>query len=351
MLSNPRWTVSAAALAGALGCGAGRPTAAPVPPPSPPVVQSLAGWCAKLPRAANAALPVAPVTSEWFQVYQAAEGVYAFVEPSQFQEAISYLIVGTKQALMFDTGLGMVPIRPVAEQLTRLPITVINSHTHFDHVGGNAEFDRILAMDTPYTRANMAGFPHAELGTEVAPSAFCAGAPAGLDTATYHTRPWKAAAVIKDGETIDLGGRVIEVIHVPGHTPDATALLDRANGLLWTGDSYYDGQLWLYVPETDLDGYEASMARLAALAPGLKQLLPAHNTAKTGPDRLARVLAAVRQMRTGGVKGIEETGQRLIFEIDGVMILTSKALLAGKAGDRGKGGSGLTTWPPISESP
>ena len=44
MLSNPRWTVSAAALAGALGCGAGRPTAAPVPPPSPPVVQSLAGW-------------------------------------------------------------------------------------------------------------------------------------------------------------------------------------------------------------------------------------------------------------------------------------------------------------------
>ena len=318
-------------------------SSAPVPPP--PVAESLQGWCAKVPRPDNLALPPAAAKSVWFEIHEAAPGVFALAEPYQFQEAISYLIVGTKQALMFDTGIGMVPIRPVAEQLTTLPITVINSHTHYDHVGGNAEFDRILAMDTPYTRANMAGFPHDNLASEVAPSAFCKGAPAGLDTAAFHTRAWKASGTIKDGDTIDLGGRVIEVLSVPGHTPDATALLDRANGLLWTGDSYYDGALWLYVPETDLDGYEASMARMVALAPRLKQLLPAHNTAKVGPDRLATALAAVKKMRTGTVTGKEETGQRLIFDIDGVTILTSKSLLERKTGERGRGGSGLTTWP------
>ena len=248
MPSSKYRTLVTVALAGALGCGRDRPAA--VPPPPPPVVAALDGWCAKLPRPANASLPIAPVTSDWFQIYQAAPGVFALVEANQFQEAISYLIVGTRQALMFDTGIGVVPIRPVAEQLTQLPITVINSHTHYDHVGGNAEFDRILARDTPYTRANMAaGVSHADLASEVAPSSFCKGAPAGLDTAAFHTRAWKASGTIKDGDTIDLGGRVIEVLSVPGHTPDATALLDRANGLLWTGDSYYDGALWLYVPD------------------------------------------------------------------------------------------------------
>jgi glyoxylase-like metal-dependent hydrolase (beta-lactamase superfamily II) len=112
------------------------------------------------------------VTSDWFVVYRVSEGVFALVEPYQFQEAISYLIVGRERALMFDTGIGLVPIRPVVEQLTRLPVEVLNSHTHFDHVGGNAEFDRILALDTPYTRANMRGFTPDDLLGEVEPASF-----------------------------------------------------------------------------------------------------------------------------------------------------------------------------------
>ena len=328
---------------GAAACGRNAP---PAPPAPPPAIASLQGWCAEVPRPANKALPVAPVASDWFEIVEAAKRVYAFIEPYQFQEAISYLIVGTKQALMFDTGIGMVPLRPVVEQLTKLPVTVINSHTHYDHVGGNWEFDRILAIDSPYTRANMAGFPHENLATEVAPNAFCTGAPAGLDTAAFRTKAWKATGVVKDGDLIDLGGRTIEVLQVPGHTPDATALIDRANGLLWTGDTYYQGALWLYVPETDLDAYERSMARLVALVPNLKQLLPAHNTANVTPARLAVALGAVQKMRTGKFAPTsEESGDRLIFNIDSVSILTAKALLARKPGERNKGGSGLTVWP------
>ena len=316
------------------------------PSAPPPAIASLQGWCAEVPRAANTALAPAPVASDWFQVVLAAKGVYAFIEPYQFQEAISYLILGTDRALLFDTGTGMVPLRPLVEKLTHLPVTVVNSHTHYDHVGGNSEFDHILAVNSPYTRANMAGFPHDELATEVAPDAFCKGAPVGLNTAAFRTRAWKAAGSIADGDAIDLGGRRIEVLQVPGHTPDAIALLDRANGLLWTGDSWYEGTLWLYVPETDLDAYERSIARLAGLAPYLKQLLPAHNTASADPSRLDSVRGAVRKMREGTVSPAkEESGGRLIFEIDGVSILTSEALLAGQTGDRRRGGSGLSVWP------
>lgn len=284
------------------------------------------------------------VATDWFEVYRPADGVFAIAEPHQFQETISYLIVGSDRALLFDTGLGLVPIRPVVDQLTRLPVEVLNSHTHFDHVGGNAEFDRILALNTPYTRANARGFPHDDLAGEVAPASFCKGPPKDADTAGFRTRPWTSARSVADGDRIDLGGRVLEVLHVPGHTPDALALLDRGNGLLWTGDSYYDGALWLYVPETDLDDYERSIARLAALAPALKTLLPAHNTASADPRRLAQAKEAIREVRAGSLKGTGESDNRVVFAFDGFSILVSRPLLEGRKGDQHRGGSGLTTW-------
>lgn len=312
-------------------------------PPAPAATASPVEtrWCQLLPRPANAALERVRVASEWFAVYRVAEGVFALVEPLQFQEAISYLIVGSERALLFDTGIGLVPIRPVVEELTKLKVEVLNSHTHFDHVGGNAEFDRVLALDTAYTRANMRGFAHAELAGEVVPDSFCGGPPKGADVEAYRTKPWTATRTVADGERIDLGGRVLEVLHVPGHTPDAVALLDRARGFLWTGDSYYDGAIWLYVPETDLDDYERSMKRLAAL-PGLVKLLPAHNVATADPRQLEKVVAAIRQVRAGSVKGTEQSGDRVEFPFDGFSILVSKRVLEGKKGDKGGGGSGLT---------
>jgi len=332
-----------ALIGGVAACG---PTPEAAPPTPPPTAALTSGaWCADLPRTANTLLERVDAGTDWFDVRRVADGVFALIEANQFQEAISYLIVGAERALLFDTGIGVVPIRPVVERLTDRPVLVLNSHTHYDHVGGNAEFDSVLALDTPYTRANMAGFPHQELAGEVAPGAFCHGAPTGADTAGFRTRPWTRSRTIGEGEKIDLGGRTLEVLHVPGHTPDAVALLDRAAGLLWTGDSYYDATIWLYVPETDLDEYQRSMARLAALAPAVTRLLPAHNTAVADPGQLAKVVAAVERVRAGAETGQAETGNRVVFSFDGFKILTSRPLLAGTKGNQTRGGSGLTTWP------
>jgi glyoxylase-like metal-dependent hydrolase (beta-lactamase superfamily II) len=297
-----------------------------------------------VPRAGNEAFPRVKVATDWFDVYRVATGVFALVESRQFQETISYLIVGERGALLFDTGLGVVPIHPVVKELTSLPVRVLNSHTHYDHVGGNAEFADILARDTPYTRANQRGFPHDELAGEVAAEAFCGAAPAVLDTAAFHTRPWKATRTVADGDTIDLGGRVLRVLEVPGHTPDAVALLDGARGLLWTGDTYYDAPVWLYVPETDLDAYERSIDKLSQLAPSLARLLPAHNIATAEPARLAEMKSAIRAVREGRVRGKALPPNRVEFHFEHFSILTSQPLLDGRTGDRTRGGSGLTQW-------
>jgi glyoxylase-like metal-dependent hydrolase (beta-lactamase superfamily II) len=232
----------------------------------------------------------------------------------------------------------------VVERLTTLPVRVLNSHTHYDHVGGNAEFDQVLAVNTAYTRANQRGFPHAELAGEVASASFCRGAPAGLDTSAFATRAWSAARTVADSDTLDLGGRVLEILQVPGHTPDALALRDRAHGLLFTGDTYYDATVWLYVPETDLDAYERSIARLVQLTDSSTTLLPAHNTAKASAVRLREMQGAIRRVREGRETGAPESGGRVVFRFDHFSILTSQPLLDGKVGDRGRGGSGLTTW-------
>ena len=157
--------------------------------------------------------------STWFQVYQVDPGVYAIYEPHQWEEVISYLIVGNDRALLFDTGMGIADIRAVAEQLTRLPIEVMNSHTHPDHIGDNWEFDRILGLDTQYTRDNAGGYSHAAVAGEVAADHFCAPPPAGFDTASYRTRPFHITQIVADGSVIGLGSRQLAVLHIPGTRP------------------------------------------------------------------------------------------------------------------------------------
>jgi len=281
---------------------------------TPPMTAQQAEWCKKLPRPAYSKLERIPAANTWFEVYKIRPGVFAIYEPHQLEEVISYLIVGGDRALLFDTGMGISNIRAVVAGLTRLPVSVVNSHTHNDHVGDNWRFSDVYGMDTDFTRAFARG-SKGDAQAELAPDEICGALPAGFDAKAYATKPFHITHWLHDGDKIGLGGRVLKVIGTPGHTPDAIALLDEKNGLLFTGDSFYLGPIYLYRPETDLDAYVASMQKLAAIVPHLQLLLPSHNVPVADPSYLPKVVAAIQQGRRGEVKAVANDGKHeYVFE-------------------------------------
>lgn len=277
-------------------------------------------WCRPLPRPEYKKLERVKVTDPWFEVYKPAPGVFAIYEPHQAEEVISYLIVGEKRAMLFDTGMGISDIKKVASELTRLPIIVLNSHTHDDHVGGNWEFADVYGMDTDFTRKNAMGSQE-DAQAEITPDQICGALPAGFDPKTYATRPWKITAVILDGDRLDLGGRKLEVVATPGHTPDAISLIDRGNGLLFTGDTYYPAPIWLFRPETNLVAYAASIRRLAALAPQVNLVLGAHNIPVASPAVLGQLVSAFDKVQSGKTSPVPDSPGKVLYKIDGFSFL------------------------------
>jgi len=277
-------------------------------------------WCRALPRPEYSKLERVNVPDKWFEVYRIRPGLFAIYEPHQQEEIISYLIVGEKRALLFDTGMGISNIKKVVEGLTQLPVSVMNSHTHNDHVSDNWQFGRIYGMDTAFTREHAKGSV-AAAQEEIGPGAICGELPAGFDARSYAVKPFHITDWIHGGEKIDLGGRVLEVISTPGHTPDSISLWDAQNRLLFTGDMYYPGPIFLFRPETDLDAYEASIKKMASLK--AKLLLTAHNVAVGDPADLPRVLDAMKQVRSGKIKPVKN-GETWEYKFQGFSFLMSK---------------------------
>jgi glyoxylase-like metal-dependent hydrolase (beta-lactamase superfamily II) len=239
------------------------------------------------------------------------------------QHVYSYLVEGTERAVLLDTGMGIQPIRPVAEALIRAPLEVINTHYHFDHVGGNREFEQIsihelgaplIESQVPpeifrayldYATRQLAAFGDIRrldseftwlLGRESIPVPF----PPTFVPDRWRYIPTPASATLSDGDRIDLGGRALTVIHAPGHSPDGICLLDEHNGLLFAGDSSNAGPLYAHFPDSDLAALITTAHRLAALAGSVSMVMFCHyGRPLAEPDFFREVVEGLEQVRDG----------------------------------------------------
>ena len=279
----------------------------------------LESFCDNLPRPVYSQFTKHNSSNDWFEVYQFEHNVWAIYEPFQWQEVISYLIIGNKSALLVDSGNGIGDIKAIVDQLTDKPVLVLNTHSHFDHIGGNYQFETILSPSTKFSISNSKGNNSQIIKTEVSTEALCKDLPKGVTQKNHVIKPYSITSEIKDGDIIDLGGRKVEILQIPGHTDDSVALFEEESGYLWTGDSFYEGPIWLWFPETDLPAYHQSISRLAALVPQLKALFPAHNIPYSNPSLLTETQKAFQLIFEGKAKSRPYTTFEgtVIYEFNG----------------------------------
>jgi glyoxylase-like metal-dependent hydrolase (beta-lactamase superfamily II) len=236
------------------------------------------------------------VAVSWFHTRPVSEGVWLVAEPGHVN---CWLVAGRDRAVLLDTGLGVAPIRPVTQALTQIPVEAVNSHYHFDHTGGNAEFDRVaihelgvplLADGVPaevrsgylaYTeRLLAAASTYRELDRDYFHllSADSDPRPLPVDFApeSWSPAPGVVTDQLRDGDVIDLGGRTLTVLHTPGHSPDSVCFLDDRDGLLFGGDTLNTGPIYAQMPDSDVTDFARSTARLANLHAEVRLVLMCH---------------------------------------------------------------------------
>jgi glyoxylase-like metal-dependent hydrolase (beta-lactamase superfamily II) len=214
----------------------------------------------------------------WFEVYKVSEGTFAICEPGHWDGAISYLIEGRNKAVLLDTGMGIGDIQKVVERLTRLEVSVINSHTHFDHVGGNHQFDEIAVFNDEFEIENLKrGQTIEELKGELSQKNLYKPLPKEFDPKAYRILPSTPTHLLKHEELIDLGDRKLKVFHTPGHSSGSICLLDTKSKELFTGDTFYLSSLFAHFPESDFLAYSRTADYLASLAPSISVLRPSHD--------------------------------------------------------------------------
>jgi glyoxylase-like metal-dependent hydrolase (beta-lactamase superfamily II) len=202
---------------------------------------------------------------DYFVVQDLGAGPFAIGEPRYYQQNYSYLIIGTKRAVMFDSGSGTRDIGKAVRSLTKLPVTVIVSHLHFDHFGGIGAFDRVAMIDEPQTRADVSNGRFQPRRYEYL------GFWDGRTSPSTRVTEWLAP-----GAVIDLGGRSLTVLSTPGHTPSSVALFDTTNDRLFIGDYMYPTTLYAFLPGASLSAYRRTAQRLLATLPEDTILWSAH---------------------------------------------------------------------------
>lgn len=244
----------------------------------------------------------------WFTIEEIDHSTFAISEYQHWEEAHSYVLLGSRQALLIDTGLGISNIKKVVDDITQLPILVATTHVHWDHTGGHKYFSDIAVHHLEKDWLFHFPLPLSAVKKELLkePCLF----PEGFDIDQYEIYKGKPALLLNDQDMIDIGNRKIKVIHTPGHSPGHCCFYDIDRKYLFTGDLVYEGELDAYYPTTNPIQFKESIHKIRKTE--VKKILPSHHTLHVSHQLIDDIWKAFKELEEKGNlkqgKGIYEYG-------------------------------------------
>lgn len=209
--------------------------------------------------------------NDWFTVEKIDKDTYAISEYGHYEKMHSYLLLGNKLCLLIDTGLGIGNIKDIISDLTYLPIKVVTTHAHWDHIGGHKLFNDIFIHegDIEWLKGNYP-LPIEVIRQNIMKEKFLVPPPEEFDINDYSLYAGEPS-VLKDNDVIDIGSRYLKVIHTPGHSPGHVCFYEEERGYLFTGDLIYMGTLYAYYPSTNPVHFKESVDKLNKLEQKVKK--------------------------------------------------------------------------------
>lgn len=238
------------------------------------------------------------INDRWFTVTEIDLTTYAISEYGHWEKVHSYLLLGKDSAVLIDTGLGIDDIKRITDQLTDLPIAVITTHVHADHIGSHGQFQTIYVHknDEDWLINGIQGLSLDQIRRDMSRD-ITIPVPDTFDPNTYTPYQGKPTALLDEGDILDIGERTLEIYHTPGHSPGHISIFDHNNGYLFTGDLLYDvTPVYAFYPSTSPVDLVQSLEKISNI-PKVTKVFGSHNTLGLEPAILQEVKKAVRILR------------------------------------------------------
>jgi len=197
-----------------------------------------------------------------------------------------YLIIGSEKALLFDTGYGLTDFRPLIREVTDLPLIVVCSHGHDDHVLGNYLFDTVYISESDYElclsgdneavkdrllRSRYGKTPEIE---------------SAIDREAYMNTTIQNCEYrfVNEGDVFDLGGRTLAVYNFPGHTKGSIGLYCKESADFFCGDALMSNHELQYGKSVNVTApahlFYGALIKLQGLT--IERIWAAHGNAPAG---------------------------------------------------------------------
>ena len=218
-----------------------------------------------------------------------------------------FLLEGTEKALLVDTGMNTPDAKAIAESLTELPLSLINTHADRDHISGNLSFDTFYM--SPAEIENYAS------GIQQTTPEVAAQQQTTPEVEGKQTTPEVVGRIlpVREGDLIDLGERPLLVIDNPGHTPGSIAILDIKNRVLIGGDAIQDGNIFMFGKYRNIEQYVKSLEHIREYGDRFDVVYPSHGTFPVSPELIDDLIGGAQKIIAGTAEStvIELFGRKI----------------------------------------